>query len=1047
LSRQQLRIVLLCFFLSGIAGLIYEVAWTKALGLVFGHSVYAIATVLAAFMAGLAAGSAYIGRWGDRHTQPLRLYAWIEIFVAATAALSLLGLDAVRVLYVAAYHSVSSSMPLLEALRFAGSVLVLFVPTFLMGGTLPVLVAAVTRSSSEMSMRLGRLYWVNTTGAVVGALAAGFLLLPWVGLRLTVGTAVLCNLLAGSLALTCARRLTGPRPESPVKEAAHGSASSVVRTPTFLLVAFAVVGATSMAYEISWTRLLSTTLGSSTYAFTIMLATFLAGIALGSRLFEARAARSKVVSVATFAKTQIYIGLGGMIFLPLYGRMPAFAWWMVSATHKEFSGLLLTQFVVCGLAMLPAALVFGFNFPAVTALISGVEKLESTHSAGVGRACAANTLGAILGSVATGFWLVPWLGSFRVVAFTAAVNLLLAVYLLTRHTPRRASELVGSLALALIAALAGWTGFLYDPALANFSIANHPEANPPHISAYQLAHSTDLLYSEDGFNASIAVTRGEDIVALKTNGKTDASTVDIISQLMLGHLGEVFGKSPRRVLVIGFGSGMTVSAVARYPDVERIDCVEIEPAVLHATPYLQSLNRGVLADPRVHIIVDDARNFLFTARDQYDLIISEPSNPWIAGIASLFTDEFYAQARTRLAPGGMLLQWVQGYSLFSQDVKMILATLSPHFAQVSVWRGAQGDFLILAQTDRSQLNFDRMRRLWELPGLRVDYDMLGLTRPEGLIAYHLLDDADLRGLVAAAPLNTDDRTRLEYRAPLAIFAGNTAGDNLRMFTQASSSLLPASISLSGNHDALVAAAQTSLFLRDTERAGAYISAVAADPPAEQSELLRANWLFATRDFAGARAAFISAEELNPSSIAARMGLATVALQEKNYDSSEQILHDVLNRLPGYPPALEIFALAEAGRENWKGALAWQVQRVRSDPSRAFEDLLFLADLLVRNGDNQNAENLYIEILSRDPYNGPARVGLGKLYLTERKWDDARVQFEVLIHYFPDSSPDAYVSLSRIYRKMGRLQDAEYCLRQGQRAFPSDASLLRSQSAD
>lgn len=1043
MSRSQLRIILFCFFLSGFAGLVYEVAWTKALGLVFGHTVYAIATVLAAFMAGLAAGSAYLGKWGGRHARPVTLYGWIEILVGAAGALSLLGLNAVRVLYVATYHFVSGSVPLLETLRFAGSVLVLFVPTFLMGGTLPILAAGVTRTSFEMNARLGRLYWINTAGAVVGTLAAGFLLLPWAGLRLTVGFGVICNVLAGSLALAFAR--------APIQSIIEETASNTIRitkeSTALLLVSFGFVGATSMAYEISWTRLLATILGSSTYAFTIMLATFLAGIVLGSRLFEAWAARGKNVSLATFGKTQICIGFGAIVFLVLYGRMPSMALWMVTATHKDFRGLVLTQFAICGLAMLPAAIVFGFNFPAVTSLIAGNEDQNSSYSAAVGKACAANTLGAILGSVATGFWLVPWLGSFRIVALTAAVNLLLAVFLLTSCSARRTLESVGSVALAVVVAIAGWSGFLYDPALANFSVANHPEAYPPHLSAYQLAHTMDLLYSEDGLNATIAVVRGEKTLALKTNGKTDASTGDLLSQLMLGHLGGVFNELPRKVLVIGFGSGMTVSAVARYPDVEQIDCVEIEPAVLHAAPYLQSLNRGVLSDPRLHIIVDDARNFLFTTRDQYDLIISEPSNPWIAGIAALFTDEFYREVRSRLAPGGMLVQWVQAYALFPQDVKMILGTLTPHFSQVSVWRGTLGDFMILSQTDRRQLNFDRMRQLWFVPGLRADFATLGLDQPEGLIAYHLLDDSDVRRLVASALRNTDNRTSLEYRAPLAIFSGNTTADNMRMFMQARSTLLPTSISLASNRVSLVAAAQTSLFLQDEERAGFYISALTKDPPTVETELLRGNWLVAAENFTDARAAFTNAERLDPSSLSALMGLATTGLHDKDYDGSERILREIIEREPEYLPALETYALAEAGRGNWKEALAWQSKRVLSDPSRHFEDVLFLADLLFRNGDNRNAARLYVELLNRDPYNGIAHTGLGKLYRSEHRWDEARVQFEVVVRYFPDSNPDVYISLADVYRKMGRVRDAEDCLQLGQRIFPNDASLFRAAGSD
>src|SRR5208282_36981 len=205
---------------------------------------------------------------------------------------------------------------------------------------------------------------------------------------------------------------------------------------------------------------------------------------------------------------------------------------------------------------------------AVILLIAGRQEHNSAYSAGVGRACAANTLGAIVGSVAAGFWLVPLLGSFRLVAMTAAINLVLAVLLLGRRTPKRTLELAASAALAVLVAAAGWSGFLYDPALANFSVMNHPETYPPHVTADEIARSVDLLFTEDGLNATIAVTRSENNLALKTNGKADASSGDRTSQLMAGHLGMLYNRAPRKVLIIGFGSGMTVSAVARYPEVE-----------------------------------------------------------------------------------------------------------------------------------------------------------------------------------------------------------------------------------------------------------------------------------------------------------------------------------------------------------------------------------------------------------------------------------------------------------------------------------------------
>src|ERR1700690_2116139 len=595
-------ILLVCFFLSGSAGLIYQVAWTKALGLVFGHTVYAIATVLAAFMAGLAAGSAFLGRWGERRGRPIALYGWIEILIAVTGAFSLVGIDIVRSLYLSSYSAASNSMPFLISLRFLASMIVLFIPTFLMGGTLPILTGGLSRTSSELGARLSRLYWVNTAGAVTGALVAGLLLLPAIGLRATVSLAAALNLIAGVMALGASRSSS----EQPVaKQTEKSVAASAIRIPRYLIFSFALVGATAMAYEIAWSRLLATTLGSSTYAFTVMLATFLAGIGIGSRIFEFWVERGREVTLKTFSATQTFTGIAAILFLVIFEQLPAILWSLITATHRTFGGLVFAQFTVCALAMLPAAVIFGFNFPVVTMLFVQSQKGQSSSSNAVGKACAANTVGAIVGALVAGFWLVPQIGSFRLVAMTCAANLLLAAFLLARQSPRQLPNLSINLILAAIVTAAGWFGVLYDPATANFSVITSRALYPAALRLDEVVRMTDLLFSEDGLNASIAVAQSEDSLQLRTNGKVDASTDDRITQLMLGHLGMIFHAAPRKILIIGFGSGMTVSAVARYPEVEKIDCIEIEPAVLRAAAFLTPLNRDVLRDPRLHMIVDD----------------------------------------------------------------------------------------------------------------------------------------------------------------------------------------------------------------------------------------------------------------------------------------------------------------------------------------------------------------------------------------------------------------------------------------------------------
>ena len=1045
ISNAKFYGVCFCFFVSGVAGLIYQVAWTKSLGLVFGHTVYAVATVLAAFMGGLAVGSAVLGRWGERQTRPIMVYGWIEILIGVTGLLSLPGLSGVRALYLFAYQNIANSTLLLVGLRLVASFLVLFLPTFLMGGTLPILVRGVTRYSAEMGARLSRLYWINTTGAVAGALIAGFSLLPQIGLHKTIVVAVTLNLVAGIVSLRIGSAWPAVAVEG--KERLQSPRISAA-IPRFLLVSFAFVGATAMSYEIAWTRLLAVTVGSSTYAFTLMLATFLAGIALGSRLFEWWAARGHEVSEETFGVTQTLTGVAAVLFLVLFRQLPTILWDLVTATQKTFGGLVFAQFATCALAMLPAATVFGFNFPVVTMLIAKSVGNEDIESGAVGPAYAANTVGAIVGAIIVGFWLVPRLGSFRVVAFTSAANLLLAVYFAIRRVPRRTMELAGISALTIIIAAAASSGTLYDPAIANFSMITNRAMYPKTLRLDEIVQRSDLVFSEDGLNASVAVVRSENFLGLRINGKTDASTGDQLTQMMVGHLGMLLHPAPKKVLIIGFGSGMTAFAVAQYPEVEQIDCVEIEPAVIHAASYLETLNHGVVRDPRLHIIVDDARSFLFTTRNQYDLIVSQPSNPWIAGVATLFTDEFYQQARTHLAPNGLLVQWVQSHALFPQDLRMVMGTLAHQFEQVTVWRGLPTDIILLAQPKAAPpVPLDRVNRLWSVPTFHDQYVAMGMSRPESLLAFHLLDDGDLRQLAANSALNTDDLTQLEYHAPRAIFSGSAGSENARMIAERRSQLLPAFVSVPDERAAYIAVAETLGILKERGREEIFLSAFDKYPPAADIELLRGDWLAAAGRLDGAQQAFANSRRLDPSSWGATLGLGEVMRLRGDYDGAEQIFREVLAHDPKSVPALSSYALLEKSRGNFKEAIAWQTERIAAGAERSLSAMAFLAELLLRTGDNRGAAHVCVDILNTDPYNLDAHRFLAEVLRREKRWDDARGQLESVVRYYPTADPVAYTSLAQVYRNLGRPQDAESVLRKAQRVFEGDASKLAAVSAN
>jgi spermidine synthase len=1054
LPLSSLAWILLCFFLSGAAGLIYQVAWVKSLGLIFGHTAYAIAIVLAVFMAGLTAGSAWFGRWAARRDAPILLYARVEFLVAATGALSLAGLAAVRQLYDLAYPSVTDLQPLVAGLRFAGAAAVLFLPTALMGGTLPILVRAVARNSSDLGSRVSQLYWVNTLGAVAGTLLAGFYLLPALGLRLTVACAVLLNVAAGLIGLLLFRgagsRAHPPQEQARSREAHLASREQRLPHPrqNLFLSLFALVGATAFAYEIAWTRLLSITISSSTYAFTLMLATFLLGTVAGSALFARFVGRGRSVSITTFSGTQTWTAFAALASLALFHWTPAIIPPLLRVTHESFGGLLLAQFLTSALAVLPVAAVFGFNFPAVIVLVSREAESSSGDmpSAAVGRAYAANTAGAIFGSLVTGFCLVPWLGAFRVIAAAAGVNLLLASVLKLRQGGRKLLPLLVNAALIAGAALIAASSFFNNPSLLSLSAVLYGNSYQGLLNLPDVAATNELVFAADGANDSVAVFRSDNYVALRINGKVDASTGDARTQLLLGHLGAAFDPAPKRVLIIGFGGGMTASAVARYPGVERIDCVEIEPVVLRAAPYLATLNRGVLNDPRLHLHFDDARTFLLTSRQKYDLIISEPSNPWIAGIATLFTTEFYAAVRDRLNPGGKFVQWVQSYSLAPADLRMIIATLVPHFPEVTLWRGEGPDLLLLARTESAPLDFTRLRQLWTNPVLRDDFAAMAVHEPTGLAAYFLLDDGELRHLAQGSALNTDDRTLLEYHAPETILRPDLSHDNHELIAQFRGGPLPATLAPYEIPRARQDAAATALDLGDLSNAEGLLNAIPTQPPSATRDLLAGRLAYLQGRLPEAKAALQFSLQQSPGQPEAMHWLATVEEKLNEHDAARALVDQILAQHPRYLPALTDELEFAAARNDYRIALLAQLNRLTLLPDPPASEYCRLAAIWMKLAEPKEAEPVLARGIAKDPYSYACNLELGELYRESHRYAEAREHLELVIRLYPNYDATTFRSLAGVDIILGDRRAAKAVLRKGARMFPNDTDLRQAASA-
>ena len=1018
--------------------------WSKALGLIFGHTAYAVATVLAVFMAGLASGSAWIGRRSESSNRPIKLYGWVELGVAATAAISLAGLAGVRAAYVAAYPYAGGSAGALLALRFAGSALVLFLPTFLMGGTLPVLVRGFARSAADLGARLSRLYWINTAGAVAGTFAAGFLFLPSLGLRGTLGIAVALNLAAGALALVLPWEDLSRRSPDGIRVAETAEAPPSSISSRFLMACFGIVGATAMSYEIGWTRLLSTQLGSSTYAFTLMLGTFLTGIVLGSALYE-RWNRHHEPSSMTFAFTQTLTALAALAFLVFFTRLIEILPPILRVTHESFRGLVLAQFVTSALAMLPTAVVFGFNFPAVVVLIAGPRSAAGASAgATVGRAYACNTLGAIVGAIAAGFVLMPRLGSFHLLAATAGVNLALAIAISFVSAPRLSFKILavaGNFFLLIAAAFIGFSNYFYDPAVASFNTVMYWNLYDRPLTLRENAHALDIVYFRDGLNANISVARTDDYMALRTNGKVDASNHDATTQLLLGHLAAL-AHPPTRVLLVGFGSGMTASALAAYSELERLDVVEIEPAVVGAAPLLAPLNRNVLLDPRVHVTFDDARNFLFTTRQKYDLIISEPSNPWIAGVATLFTREFYAAVRGRLAPGGVFVQWMQAYSLYPEDLRMLFATFLAEFHGATLWHGDAPDLILMAPSPPSSEILGRAQAYFGLPRLHDDFAQLGMEDAAGLFGFYVLDDAGLRAFSSGAQINTDDRTLLEYHAPRSLLIHGLEDKNRDAILRDQLNPLPGDFPPEARDRVLTASAVTSVNQNDSDGADRFLLALDNHPATAGINIIRGRAALARSNFQTALRAYNAALAIDPNSLEAAWGVAETDRHFGNNEKARQALQRILARDPANSAALGSLLKLAVDFSHWEEAESLQRALIAADSHPSAAARAELAEILFRQGNLDEAYRAMLDCLAQDPYNFQTHRNLAELLAKKEKWGEARQHLEFVMRFFPDEHSGIYPLLYRADLALGDPSAAAKAAGFGLRMFPGDSELQR-----
>lgn len=737
--------VLTCFLLSGFAALLFQTAWTRQFAFVFGTSELAIATVLAAYMGGLSLGAAVAGRLAHRIRRPILVYGLLELGVGLSALFMPFAISATTALARVWFGSVdappdASGMGL--GLFYLGcSFLVLLVPTAFMGATLPLLARYAVRRDDQIGGRIGALYATNTVGAIFGTLIAGFWLLPALGLSRTIYTGVAVNFLVFLVAAGLARSVA-----TPARSATPAAPRFAWQRYDSILPLILLSGITSFAYEVLWTRLISQILGSSVYAFSSMLASFLAGIAIGSAV-AARYASTRAHAISGFGAAQVGIAFFSVAAFACLDFLP---WLVVAAQTDVMGGVRPSDVGIVIALLLPSTFAIGATFPFAVRITA---RGESDAGSATARVYAWNTVGAIIGAIGAGFFLIPAVGFAWTVGLAAALNLLLAVGVafLGQGVARRVlvAGLIGLLLLAFLPPRTPWR-------LLRFAYLT------------RRVLPGQLIFDRVGRSSTVLVLYRKGAYYVTNNGLPEAgilpaddSSADLTNR-WLGALPTLARPDSESLLVIGLGGGLVVEDVPR--SVQEIDVIELEPEVVEANRFVSARRfSDPLSDPRIRIVENDARGALLLTQRRYDAIVSQPSHPWTAGASHLYTREFFDLAREHLEPGGVFIQWV-GTRFVDEDLlRSLVATLADVFDHVRVYSPPPYMSLLFVASDQAlPIEETAAEGISRSP---ETFQRMGIQVPEDMAISLELDEVSARSFAEGATLITDDENLFQTRAP------------------------------------------------------------------------------------------------------------------------------------------------------------------------------------------------------------------------------------------------------------------------------------------
>ncbi len=907
------RLFFSLYFFSGFCALVYEVLWTRMFTQILGATGVAVGLVLACFMLGLALGSYYWGRFIDCARSPAKLYAQLEIGIGLYSLLLPLLLKLAGKFYIYIYQGIHPSLSAVYVLQFIFSGVLLLVPTFLMGGTFPILVRLMVDSAdSQVGANVSRLYAVNLLGAVLGSYIAGFWWIPAIGVTQTNLLAGVLNLFIGLTAYLYYQKIVGQPISEENKAQAPEAAPKRKRRPPVskrlsyvILFIAAMTGFIALTYEVVWTRIISLIIDNTVYAVSLMLSTYLLGLFCGSIMIS-RSIDYKYDLVHYLAVFEIVLGLYGMLHIPLFGQVGAvFFQYKIDKFAGSWFSFVQGQFILCGAIMFIPTFLLGAIFPMAAKLYHIPKQAAGKLGTDMGLIYAVNTAGAVLGALGASLIFIPAIGSRRTIIIAALICIIMGLILAVINPRATTRKKIYTIVITFLLTWGGTQTIQSDIAF------SEQAGSQEHRMIFRKEDTSSLIEVYEDLQGV------KTLVSNRQQQEGSTSRISIYSQKKQGYLPLLIHPKPEYILNIGLGTGISLAPSINFSP-ELVECVELSEGIITANKFFAKQGNYVIYNPLVNLIKSDGRNYLLLTDKKYDVITADLFSPYKAGTGSLYTKEHYEQCKMKLRPGGIMCQWLPPHQLSPESLKIIIKTFMSVFPDTTLWLTRQSVALIGAP-DGIKIDYAAYKAHFEVNKIKNDLTVNRLNDPYEFLTCFVMGGEDLAGFASGSSINTDNNPIIEFNTPKDFFYLSDEElyeQNLKELTKHRKQKIfpdylkaPESVynKLEEYYNARTHTIRAKIYQVDNKYTDAQAEFEAAyninpnEPEAkvflERHYLDKAGDLFRINSPKKAEAALKKVIEIEPLSIDAHMGLALLYNDNKDYKKAIEKWKDVLKLEP------------------------------------------------------------------------------------------------------------------------------------------------------